>query len=99
MGATGMKFKHRLPEDWIRKTEHMREFANGGMQVTVRLKDGREVSGVLLSDATYVIATRGFKELPFLITEIDDIFQSDDDKNPQQRGGWDFWDDWRGPKR
>jgi hypothetical protein len=94
-----MKFKYRLPEDWIRKTELMEEFANGGMQVTVRLKDGREVCGVLLSDATYIIATRGFKDLPFLITEIDDIFQSDDDKHPRQRGGWDFWDDWPDQKR
>ena len=85
-----MKFKYRLPEDWIRKTEHMGEFANGGMQVTVRLKDGREVHEVLLSDARYIIATRGFKDLPFLIREIDDIFQSDDDKHPRQRGGWDY---------
>ena len=68
--------------------------SNGGMQVTVRPKDGREVRGVLLSDATYIIATRGFKDLPFLITEIDDIFQSDDNKDPRQRGGRDFWGDW-----
>jgi hypothetical protein len=62
--------------------------------VSVRLKDGRAIAGVLLSSATYIIAARGYKALPFLIEDIDDIYQTDDDKNPRQRGAWEFWDDW-----
>lgn len=90
-----MKFKYRLPDDWIARVAGMEEFANGAMQVTVRLKNGREVPGVLISDGIYLVATRGFKDLPFGVDEVSDIFQSQDDKNPQQRGGWDYWDKWK----
>jgi hypothetical protein len=94
MGAHVMKFKDRLPDAWAQKVSGMKEFANGATQVSVKLRDGREVRGVLISDARYIIAARGFKDLPFAMTEIADIFQSNDDKDPSQRGGWDFWDDW-----
>ena len=89
-----MKFRYRLPDVWISKVSDMEEFANGGTQVTIRLKDGREVPEVLISNSTYIVAVRGYKDLPFPIEDIDDIFQSGDDKNPIRRGGWDFWDDW-----
>jgi hypothetical protein len=90
-----MKYKYRLPDKFVAKASGMEEFANGATQVTVRLKDGREIPKVLLSDATYLIAARGFKDLPFLVTEIDDIYQTEEDKNPHQRGGWDYWDEWK----
>lgn len=89
-----MKFKYRLPDLWIAKTSVMEEFANGATQVTVRLTDGREVEKVLLSDAMYVIAARGFKDLPFSTDEIADIFQTGDDKSPAKRGEWEYWDQW-----
>jgi len=71
-------------------------FANGGAQVSVRLKDGRVFSELLVSDATALAAMRGFKDLPFAVDDIETIFQTADDRNPQVRGGWDFWDDWKG---
>jgi len=72
----------------------MEEFANGATQITVRLRDGREIPKVLISNSTYIVAVRGFKDLPFLPDDIADVFQSEDDKNPSQREGWEFWDDW-----
>jgi hypothetical protein len=87
-----MKYRYTLPEHWIDKVVHMAEFAMGGTQVTMRLKDGRHVPGVLISNCTHPIAVRGFKDLPFRLEDIADIFQTDEDKNPKRRGGWDFWD-------
>jgi len=83
-----------LPDDYIAKVASMEEFANGATQITVRLRDGREIPKVLISNSTYIVAVRGFKDLPFLPDDIADVFQSEDDKNPSQRGGWEFWDDW-----
>jgi hypothetical protein len=90
-----MNLKYRLPDVWVAKTSAMEEFANGATQVTIRLTGGREVSGVLLSDATYVIAVRGFDDLPFDFADIVDVFQAMDDKTPTIRDGWRFWDNWQ----
>jgi hypothetical protein len=89
-----MKYKYSLPENWRERVDQMEEFANGATQVTIRLTDGKEVSGVLISDSVYIIATRGFKDLPFSVDDIEEIFQTEIDKNPRDRGGWDFWDNW-----
>lgn len=89
-----MNFKYKLPDNWIPIVADMEEFANGATQVTVDLVDGRQLTGILISDATYIVAMRGYKDLPFLLDDIQNIVQSDEDKNPAQRGGWDFWDSW-----
>ena len=90
-----MKFRYTFPAEWIDKLSMMESFANGGTQVTVKLRDGREIKEVLVSNSMWPVAVRGFKDLPFAINEIADIFQTEEDKNPKQRGGWDFWDDWK----
>jgi hypothetical protein len=90
-----MMFKHQLPEKWIAKVAEFDEFANGATQLTVRLNSGREFSGLLVSNGMYLVAARGFKSLPFDVEQISDVFQTEEDKNPSQRGGWDFWDDWK----
>jgi hypothetical protein len=89
-----MRFRYRLPDSWISKAGEMEEFANGGAQVTIRLKDGREMPGVLISNSTYIIAMRGQKELPFAVEDISDIFQSTADGGSRKPGGWYFWDEW-----
>jgi hypothetical protein len=73
----------------------MEEFANGATQVTVRLKNGAVIPGVLISDSTYPIAARGYEDLPFALHEIDNIYQTADDRSPSQRDGWVFWDKWK----
>lgn len=89
-----MNFKYAVPAKFLPKVRALKEFANGGMQVTVRLKGGREIPQVLLSDATYLVAARGFDDLPFKLEDIEDVFQSVEDKNPREKGEWKFWDDW-----
>jgi hypothetical protein len=90
-----MKYRYELPEHWVRLVAGMEEFANGGAQVSIRLRDKREFHSILVSNSTYVIAMRGYKDLPFAPEDIEEIYQTDEDKNPRNRGGWDFWDDWR----
>ena len=87
-----MKFKHCLPEHLIEKTAWLEQFANGGTQVCMKLKDGRIFKEVLISTSKWVIAMRGYKELHFDPSDIEDVFQNEEDKNPQQHGGWEFWD-------
>jgi hypothetical protein len=90
-----VKFRYELRPELFAKANTLEEFANGAMQVSVLLNDGRRFPDVLLSDGKYVIAMRGHLELPFSIEDVAEIYQSDDDRKPKQRGGWKFWDDWK----
>jgi hypothetical protein len=90
-----MKFKYELPPCWVEKVAEMEEFANGGTQVSVRLNDGRIIPKVLISNSKYPVAVRGFPDLPFAIGEISEVFQTEEDKSPTERGNWEFWDDWQ----
>jgi hypothetical protein len=87
-----MKYKHRLPDHLIQKVAYFEEFANGATQVSLKLKDGTLFKQVLISNSEWIIAIRGYSELPFDPSQIDDAFQTDEDKNPKKHGGWDFWD-------
>lgn len=89
-----MRFRYKLPDHLSEQARHLKEFANGAMQVTVKLRSGREVKQVLLSDACYIIAVRGYTDLPFSVDEIVDVYQSVGDERPADRSGWHFWDQW-----
>ncbi len=88
-------FKFTLPSEWVDKVSKMEEFANGGTQVSVRLGNGRIFGGILISNSTHPVAMRGYKDLPFSLDDVVEIFQSSEDLDPRQRGNWDFWDDWQ----
>jgi hypothetical protein len=89
-----MNFKYQLPDYWIAKVATMAEFANGATQVTVFLSSGIGVPEVLISNSQYIVATRGYDELPFDISDITDIQQNELDKHPLKRDGWKYWDTW-----
>ncbi len=89
-----MKFKYALAQNWVNKVSQMEEFANGAAQVTVKTKSGVIFEKVLISNSKYPVAARGYKDLPFAIDDIVEIYQTNEDKNPFQRGNWDFWDSW-----
>lgn len=93
-GTDSVNYKYTLPPQLIEKASHFAEFAYGGAQATVRLKDSRIFQQVLISNCTWIIAMRGFKDLPFKVEDIEDIYQTGADRNPGQLGGWEFWDDW-----
>ena len=84
-------FKYTLSQNWIDKIKHMDEFSNGGTQVTIRLKNGKTFEKVLISNCKWIIAIRGYSDLPFSLDSIDDIYQTEQDKNPSERGNWNFF--------
>jgi hypothetical protein len=92
--AYPMKYRYELPEHWVRVVAGMEEFANGAAQVSVRLRDKREFHQIWITGSAHVAAMRGYKDLPFALEDIEEIYQSDEDRNPKARGNWDFWDDW-----
>ncbi|WP_409422097.1 hypothetical protein ABHF91_03520 [Pseudaeromonas sp. ZJS20] len=94
-----MHYKHPLPTALRLKAAGFAEFATGGAQATVQLQDGRLFPQALISNGSAIIALRGYAELPFAVTQIADLFQSEADLNPDQRGGWHYWDTWQSPQR
>ena len=83
-----MEFKHKLPEHLIAKAVTFDEFANGGSQATLRLRSGKEIGGVLISNGTFIIAIQGFSDLPFPMGEVVDLYQSEIDRTSPRRSGW-----------
>jgi len=90
-----MEYKYSLPTELISKASQFEEFANGGAQATIALNDGRIFNEALISNSSFIIAMRGYQALPFSLNEISDIYQTDNDKNPKNRGNWEFWDEWK----
>ena len=89
-----MQYKYKLIPALIEKALPLTEFANGGAQVTIKLKDGRIFKEALLSNATAIIAMRGYNDLPFGLSEISEIYQTEEDQNPKDKGNWEYWDEW-----
>lgn len=90
-----MKYKYKLTDQWVATLARMEEFANGATQVSVTLNNGEVFHGLLISACQYPVAVRGHKDLPFDLAEIATIFQTEDDKNPKERGNWIYWDQWK----
>jgi len=86
---------NRLTKHLVEKALNLEEFANGGVQCHVRLKDSSIHPGVLISNATAAIAMRGQSALPFQINDIAELYQTDEDCSPQQCGNWQFFNEWQ----
>lgn len=89
-----MNYKCPLPPSLVPNASRFEEFAQGGAQATVRLTDGRVFESALISNGSAVVAVRGYKHPPFTSHDIAEVFQNAADKNPQNRSGWEYWDDW-----
>ena len=90
-----MKYKYELSEPLVRQVAGMDEFAMGGTQLTVKTKDGKEYSRVLISACRYIVAIRDYTDLPFDPDDIESVYQTAEDKDPKERGGWHYWDNWK----
>jgi hypothetical protein len=89
-----MQYRYPLPTRLVEEALKLQEFANGGAQCHARLRDGTIQPGILVSNATAIIAMRDQNELPFSIDDITELYQTDDDCSPKQRDGWKFFDEW-----
>ncbi len=89
-----MNYRYPLPERLAAQSALFEEFSNGGAQCHAQLQDGSVYDGLLISNATAIIAMRGHEQLPFALESIAVLFQTDDDRNPHQHAGWAFFDKW-----
>jgi hypothetical protein len=89
-----MQFRYPLPAYLSDQALALSEFANGGAQCHVRLKDGTVHSGLLISNATAIVALRGHHDLPFSVDSVALLFQTDEDRSPVVRGDWEYFDAW-----
>lgn len=90
-----MEYKYTLSSELIETVSNFYEFANGGTQVTVLLKNGETYSKILIFNSSAIIAIRGYKDLPFEIDDIKFIYQTNEDKNPKERNNWQYWGKWK----
>jgi hypothetical protein len=89
-----MRFRYEIPAPLVDEASTLEEFANGAAQCHVRLSDGSVHSGLLVSNATAIIAMRGHNELPFSVDSIVSLFQTEEDTRPSDRGNWKYFDEW-----
>ena len=89
-----MHYRYPLPESLTAQAASLQEFANGGAQCHVRLKDGTVHANVLVSNSTAIIAMRGESQLPFSVADVAELFQDDEDRSPEQRANWLYFDSW-----
>ena len=89
-----MEYLYPLPEPLVAQAASFEEFANGATQCNAQLHDGRLFTGLLISNATAIIAMREHVALPFAVAAIDRLFQTDEDKSPTLRANWRFFDEW-----
>ena len=90
-----MNYRYALPARLSAQAVSFDEFAHGGAHCHARLFDGTTYSGLLVSNATAIIAMRGQAALPFPVDSIDRLFQTAEDLNPTLRDGWQFFDEWK----
>ena len=90
-----MNYRCPLPKRLATQALQLEEFANGAAQCHAQVKGGTTVSGLLVSNATAIIAMRGHTELPFEVEVIERLFQTGEDFSPKHRTGWTYFDEWR----
>ncbi len=89
-----MRYRYQMPAPLKEQALHLEEFANSGAQCHARLRNGTVQPGLLISNATAIIAMRGQDELPFAVEDIAELYQTEEDRSPEQRGSWRFFDEW-----
>jgi hypothetical protein len=89
-----MKYLYPLSERLASQATLLEEFANGAVQCHAQLHGGEVFGGLLLSNATAIIAMRQHVALPFAVASIDRLFQTDEDRSPTLRDNWQFFDEW-----
>ena len=89
-----MDYKYTLSKEQINLVaKEMSEFANGGTLVKIKTSDGKVHEKILISNCMWIIAMRGYKDLPFKLEDIVEIFQTDEDIFNVVQGNWECWDE------
>ena len=84
---------YTLPKQFVNSVVNMGEFRPGGTIVSVKLKDGTTVSGLLISTYQWFIGHGELKDIPFDVSDIEEVFQTSEEKESgTPEGGWTFWE-------
>ena len=89
-----MQHQYVLSERLAKQALSFEEFASGAAQCHAVLFDGTRHAGILISNATAIVAMRGHFTLPFPIDSIESLYQDEADGSPDTRGSWDYFDKW-----
>ena len=82
-----------IPNNIVERDGPFNEFKQDASFVTVELKDGSKIDGVLLLDAKYVIAVEGHNDLPFSPNNVVKAYQTKDDLNKRSKSTLSFFYD------
>lgn len=77
-----------IPVSVIEKYGPFHEFAQDASMVTVELKDGKVVTGVLIVYPNYIGAIEGEDDLVFLPKEVVKVFQTPEDLKKRSKSSW-----------
>jgi hypothetical protein len=76
----GFGKKYRLPSHLVSAVREMRGFKDPLVESHVRLKDGKEFV-VVTADDQRIVGIRGYTYLPFLTSEIEVMYQTEEDEH------------------
>ena len=77
-----------IPMSVIEKSWPLHEFAQDASMVTVELKNGTIITGVLIVYPNYVGAIEGETDLTFSPSKVIRVFQTDEDLKKRSKSNW-----------
>ena len=77
-----------IPMSVIEKSWPLHEYAQDASMVTVELKNGTKIKGVVIVYPNYIGAIEGENNLTFSPNEVIKVFQTDEDLKKKSKSSW-----------
>jgi hypothetical protein len=82
-----------IPMSVVERDGPFDEFHKDASFVTVELKNGRTMDGVLVVYPNYIVAVEGFDDLPFQPVDVVKAYQTSEDLKRISKSSWTMWYD------
>jgi hypothetical protein len=83
-----MHYRHRIPEEVMRRAGALQEFAMDASIASIRVKGGKIFSPVVIVYPDFIAAIEGFDHLPFTVEDVEAVFQSEEDLKKRSNSSW-----------
>lgn len=83
-----MHYRHRVPEEVMRRSGILQEFAKDAAIASIRVKGGAVFSPAVIVYPDFIAAIEGFDHLPFTEEEVEAVFQSEEDLKKRSSSSW-----------
>ena len=83
-----MHYRRRVPEEVMRRSGALQEFAKDAAIASIRVKGGVVFSPAVIVYPDYIAAVEGFDHLPFKEEDIEAVFQSEEDTKKRSSSNW-----------